>query len=186
MAATTDPEVRTVLGMTGMTSKQLGDVASLSFEVTSSIPAYLEMEYVLGSQEYTYTPSMTNNMVNRYCDVLVMSVKAPSNTVGKQISVVPGTQLPVSVMSINNRTSPELYLGMRPPASGATSAAAPVEGMTTLLRTKRYTIAAGVPYTIKIFLADGYNKTLDTMIWIKSGSFMHPGMALTLITWVLQ
>lgn len=31
MAATTDPEVRTVLGMTGMTSKQLGDVASLSF-----------------------------------------------------------------------------------------------------------------------------------------------------------
>jgi hypothetical protein len=176
-ALTSDPELQAGLAAIGQPTKPVGDVAKFSFNLVSSKPGCLEWQYVLGSTEYQYA---SPDDYSKYCDVFVMSVKGPTDSVGILLSVLPGTTHPVAISTVNNMTNTDYFIGTRPPASGTEPFVAPVNGLTTLLRTKSYTIQANVAYTIQLVLADGYDQYFDTMIWIKSGSLQVSGELLAL------
>lgn len=137
------------------------DAAVLEFDFVPEQDS-IAFDYVFASEEY-------NEYVNaQYNDIFAFYVN------GQNMAVVPGTSTPVSVNTINggnplgtNATNPQFYINNAPPRPRKNTE---MDGLTVVL-TLRAQVTPGVVNHLKLAIADVNDRTLDSNVFIKAGSF---------------
>jgi Putative Ig domain len=142
-----DPDVTAAVGQPTF------DAAVLSFEIVPASGDSAYFQYVFGSDEY---PEFVNGFV---ADGFVLLVN------GKNCAVVGSPPVPISINTINAGTNSSLY---RDNTGGAIDIEA--DALTTVL-TCAAAVNPGVPNTVKIAIADGFDRRYDSWVFIKAGSF---------------
>lgn len=97
-----------------------------------------------------------------------MTIQGPNDASAVNVAMVPGTTTPISILSINGWTNTDYYRDNR-----RNTTLAPVnglyniefEGFTSLITTKLYSVTAGQTYHIKLAIADGADKYMDSIVW---------------------
>ncbi len=139
----------------------------------------VKFRYVFGSEEYP------NYVCSQYNDVFAFFITGPSPTGGNytdhNIARIPGTNLPVSVNSVNSGTPGGSYntsgctslsysnYYVNNIAAGGTDIA--FNGFTTPL-TAWCKVIPCQTYHIKIAVADGYNGLYDSAVFLEANSFV--------------
>jgi len=160
--------------LNSLSSQTTYDACVLEFDF---IPAgdTIKFDYVFGSEEYT------NFTCTQYNDVFGFFISGPGYPVKKNIALVPNTNIPVCINSVNNATSTHpgyvAYCQAVGPGSpfnayyrvNTTSTTVTYDGITTVLTA----IAAVTPcdtYHLKLGVADASDDVLDSGVWLKAGS----------------
>ena len=146
------------------------DAVSIDFDFIPLADSVIPFEFVFGSEEY-------NEYVDGYFnDVFGFFISGPGYNGIENVALLPGTQLPISILNINN--------GYAPPGSPS---AGPCINCTyyvdntygTFWGFDGYTIVVsfGIPvialgqYHFKAVIADGLDRYYDSGVVLKAGSF---------------
>lgn len=155
-----DPQLTVLAGMSTY------DASVLEFDFIPESDT-LRFRYVFGSEEY---PEWVLNLYN---DVFGYFVTGPNPAgglyVNKNIALVPGTQLPVSIANINNviPSYPQYYVDN---TGGLTIE---YDGFTTVL-TAFVLVVPCEQYHIKMAVGDAGDGIYDTGVFIEENSFISP------------
>jgi gliding motility-associated-like protein len=167
---TPDPDITSI----GATSQL--DLCALEF---SFIPKgdSIFFDYVFASEEY---PNFNCSQIN---DIFGLFLSGPGIIGKKNIATVPGTNIPISINSINNGVvSPPNSLttcnnmGAGSPftqyyISNSIGIHLAYNGLTTLL-TAKHAVQPFQTYTLKLAIVDVFDAFFDSGIFFKSGSFI--------------
>ncbi|HHZ64719.1 MAG TPA: PKD domain-containing protein [Flavobacteriales bacterium] len=132
-------------------------------------------EYVFGSEEYQEFV-----LLPFWNDVMAMFLSGPKPSGGnynnENIALVPGTSLPVSVLTVNHLLNTQYYVEndtfFAPPPAGLTIE---LDAFTVPL-TASASVICGATYTLKIGIADAGNDNLvESAVFLKARSFGAPG-----------
>jgi hypothetical protein len=134
------------------TPTQTFDAAVLEFDFVPE-GELLTFQYVFGSEEY---PEFVGQGVN---DVFAFFLN------GQNIALLPGTNVPVSIDTVNATTNNQFYVDN----TGATFAIV-LDAFTTVLTIKAK-VNAGMSNHIKLAIADSGDSIFDSDVFIKAGSF---------------
>lgn len=152
------------------------DACVLDFDITVTGDS-LHFNYVMGSEEY---PSF---VCSSYNDIFGFFISGPNpaggNYVNKNVALIPGTNIPVSVNTVNNGGSgfaATCYNGtysnfMNPNPSPISSV--PTISYNQLTRSIKAS-AATIPcqqYHFKLAIADGGDDAYDSGVFLEAGSF---------------
>jgi hypothetical protein len=140
------------------------DAAVLQFDFVPTGPV-IQISYVFGSEEYS-------DYVNKFNDVFGFFVN------GQNCALVPGTDEPVSVDSINNGsdaqggdTPPHNVQYFRDNVRPSPSIDSQLDGLTTVL-TCTAQVKAGQVNHMKLAIADTSDDKLDSAVFLGAGSFI--------------
>lgn len=141
-------------------------VIEFDFEPVSDL---MWCKYVFGSEEY---PEWVGSTFN---DVFGFFVTGPDPSGGmyinKNIALVPGTNIPVAINSINSASYPEFYVDN---LNGQTIQ---YDGFTTVLDAM-CPVIPGETYHIKMAVADASDGIFDSGVFIEKSSFESQGYAI--------
>ena len=168
LAGAGDPQLQALLG----TSNATGDAAILEFDLVP-LGDTVRFRYVFSSDEY---PTFTCSEFN---DVFAFFISGPGIVGTRNIALVPGTNIPVAINSINDGTDFDfdgLCSGMGPGSpftqyfvnnSGNTNFTH--NGHTTVL-TARAVVQPCQTYHLKIAIADVFDKIYDSGVFLEAKS----------------
>jgi len=150
------------------------DATILEFDFTSTSDS-IEFNYVFSSEEY-------NEFVDLgYSDLFGFFISGP-NIVGQQnIALVPGTNTPVSIDSINNGNSPVGTVPTGPCMNcqyyndNTFGTVLEYDGYTTVLTAKAGVIPCET-YHINLVIADVGDGVYDSNVFLEGGSFKSTGI----------
>lgn len=161
-----DPDLIDILNQSGLNSDNILNATVLEFDFTSLKSSEISFDYLFLSEEY-----QTDNC--RYSDAFAFLIKkADNSTLYKNIAVIPGTQTPVSTLTINaapycqkNTEYFGSFNGVQTPTN--------FNGQTKIL-TAKAEVEIGVKYHIKLVIADHGDVTglFDSAVFLKAGSFV--------------
>jgi len=141
----------------------------LEFDFTPISPNF-SFDFIFASEEY-------GNFQCLYSDAFAFLLTNLSTGVTTNLAVVPNTNLPISVVTIRdflyNSSCPSVnpqYFGSFNGGSGAANSATNFNGQTKVL-TASSVLTAGVPYHIKLVIADRADPQSDSAIFLSSDSF---------------
>ncbi len=138
------------------------DICKVEFDV-SVYSDTLRFNYIFASEEYL-------EFVGDFHDVFGFFISGPGITDTTNIALVPGTNDPVSVSTINNLTNSSYYVpngnGTIPPFSNTMQ----YDGYTELLEAK-VKVQPCETYHIKLIIADEGDGIYDSGIFLEAGSF---------------
>lgn len=152
--------------LTALASQQTFDASVLEFDFIPESDT-LRFRYVFGSEEY---PEWVLNLFN---DVFGYFVTGPNPEgglyVNKNVALVPGTQLPVAIATINNviPSYPEYYVDN---TGGLTIQ---YDGFTVVL-TAWLLVVPCEEYHIKMAVGDAGDHIYDSGVFIEENSFTSP------------
>ena len=169
----------------GVAGSGTEDAAVLEFDIAPTNSFILQFAYVYASEEYP-------EFIGRYSDPLGIFVTTNRvgstwiNDITNDVALVPGTDVPVSVTSINGgyadtypAVNPQYYVDNHDPGLSAQPPSAvsasvynlQYDGFTVLL-TARAQIAANVTHHIKIAIADSPlpDRDVDSAVFLKAWS----------------
>lgn len=131
------------------------------FQVQSD---YIEFSYIFASEEY-------NEFVNtQFNDVFAFYISGPGIVGEKNLAVVPTTNVPVTINSINNGSYWQFY---RDNEYGALTNHVEFDGYTTKMKA----IASGlIPcsnYTLRLVIADGSDQAYDSWVLLQENSLVQ-------------
>ena len=171
---TDDPDLNAIItsfGASGITN----NIAEIEFDFIPSGDS-VAFNYVFASEEY-------NGFVcSQYFDVFGFFISGPGITGpyannAANIAIVPGTTLPVSMNTINDGISDG---GIYCPPGGLNNGAYYVDnsgsqnfgpyGFTDIL-TAQATVQCGETYHIKLVLANGFDNSYDSWVFLQAESF---------------
>lgn len=160
------------------------DACVLEFDF---IPAgdTVKFQYVFGSEEYT------NYACTQFNDVFGFFISGPGYPVKKNIALVPGTNIPVAVNSVNNGPTGGGTLatcqamGAGSPFSAYyrnnnASTTVVYDGLTTVLTAVAPVTACQV-YHLKLGVEDMSDDAFDSGVWLKAGSLNSVSTAVSSI-----
>lgn len=148
------------------------DACVLEFDVTVTGDT-LKFDYVFGSDEYT---EWVNSSFN---DVFAFFISGPGISGKKNIALVPNTNNPVAINTVNCLNGSQYYICNEPANSlcpPSYQCNAPGKGATVEYDgfTKKLTALAVVQpcetYHLKLAVADVSDEILDSGVWIRAGS----------------
>ncbi|MCD4735393.1 MAG: choice-of-anchor L domain-containing protein, partial [Bacteroidales bacterium] len=157
--------------LTALASQQTYDASVLEFDFIPESDT-LRFRYVFGSEEY---PEWVLNLYN---DVFGYFVTGPDPDggmyVNKNVALIPGTQLPVSIATINNvmPSYPEYYVDN---TGGITIQ---YDGFTVVM-TAWILVIPCEEYHIKMAVGDAGDGIYDTGVFIEENSFTSPKIEVT-------
>lgn len=141
----------------------------LEFDFTPISPNF-SFDFIFASEEY-------GNFQCLYSDAFAFLLTNMNTGVTTNLAVVPNTTLPISVVTIRdfqyNSSCPSVnpqYFGTFNGGSGVASSATNFNGQTKVL-TAASVLTAGVPYHIKLVIADRADPESDSAIFLSSDSF---------------
>jgi len=146
----------------------------LEFDFTSDIDTISDMhfDFVFGSEEYDFWAC------SNYADVFAFIVSGPGIVGNQNIAVVPNTNIPISINSINGSTNPGPMCTNMGPGSpftqyfvsnnGGTTVA--LNGFTQVL-TATATIQPCDTYHLWMGIANGTDNALQSAVFLKENSF---------------
>ena len=161
-----DTDLINELNQSGLNSDNILNATVLEFDFTALKSNKISFDYMFLSEEYRLQNCT-------YSDVFAFLIKkADNSTQYKNIAVVPGTDTPVSTLTINEATNcPKNtnYFG----SYNAEQTPTNFNGQTKILSAKA-DIEIGVPYHIKLVIADHGDSTglFDSAVFLKAGSFL--------------
>ncbi|MDB3907798.1 choice-of-anchor L domain-containing protein, partial [Crocinitomicaceae bacterium] len=139
----------------------------------------LKFNFVFGSEEYL---EFVNAGVN---DAFGFFISGPNplggNYTDENISIVPGTNLPVTIDNLNSTQNAAYYIdngdGFSAPQN-ASPTYVQYDGLTTVLEAKA-SVVCGQSYHIIIVISDIGDGILDSGVFLEAGSFSSPGIDLS-------
>ena len=141
----------------------------LEFDFTPISPNF-SFDFVFASEEY-------GNFQCQYSDAFAFLLTNQNTGVTTNLAVVPNTNTPISVVTIRdfsyNSSCPSVnpqYFGSFNGGSNAANSAINFNGQTQVL-TAASVLTPGVPYHIKLVIADRADPQSDSSIFISSDSF---------------
>ncbi|MBC8046739.1 MAG: choice-of-anchor L domain-containing protein [Fimbriimonadaceae bacterium] len=141
------------------------DACVLEFDLVP-ISDTITFDYVFGSEEYLEYVGFTFN------DVFAFFISGPGITGTKNIALVPGSSVPVSIATINTTWNPTYYndngTGYTLPYSGD-NYYIQYDGFTDVLQAKSAVIPCET-YHLKLAVADVYDQVYDSGVFIKANS----------------
>ncbi len=162
-----------------LTNGALFDLASIEFDFTPT-QSPLTFEYVFASEEYC---EYVNTQFN---DVFGFFISGPGISGTQNLAVVPSTNTPITINTINHLANAGFYLhntpasgnncGTIPPATGQIPQELQYDGLTR----KMIAVANVIPcstYHIKLKIADVGDGVWDSAVFLKGGSFDGGGNA---------
>ncbi len=132
----------------------------------------VKFRYVFGSDEYMEFVSTTPGGINDGFGFFISGpgITGPFSNNAKNIALVPGTSLPVTMFNLNLNNNGQYYFDNENPA-GATIQ---YDGFTVPL-TAITNVQCGSTYHIKIAIADGGDGIIDSGVFLEEGSFSSTG-----------
>ena len=141
----------------------------LEFDFTPISPNF-SFDFIFASEEY-------GNFQCLYSDAFAFLLTNMTTGVTTNLAVVPSTTTPISVVTIRNflynsscSSVNAQYFGSFNGGSGAANSATNFNGQTKVL-TAASVLTAGVPYHIKLVIADRLDPQSDSAIFLSSNSF---------------
>ncbi|NNT72114.1 T9SS type B sorting domain-containing protein [Flavobacterium sp. IMCC34852] len=141
----------------------------LEFDFTPISPNF-SFDFIFASEEY-------GNFQCQYSDAFAFLLTNMNTGTTTNLAVVPGTTDPISVVTIRdflyNSSCPSVnpqYFGSFNGGSNAANSAINFNGQTTVL-TAASVLTPGIPYHIKLVIADRLDPQSDSAIFISSDSF---------------
>lgn len=139
----------------------------------------VKFRYVFGSDEYMEFVSTTPGGINDGFGFFISGpgISGPFSNGAKNIALVPGTSLPVTMYNLNLNNNGQYYvdngngLGTGTAPNGAT---VQYDGFTVVL-TAISAVQCGQTYHIKIAIADGGDAIIDSGVFLEAGSFTSTG-----------
>lgn len=161
------------------------DAAILEFDFIPTGDS-LKFNYVFGSEEYDeYVCGTVNDVFGFFLSGPGITGPFTNNAIN--IALVPGTQVPVSINTVNNGTvgtngtasncaalDPNWMNNNIYYSSNANGTTVQYDGMTVVL-TARAEVVCGQTYHIKIAIADGGDTAFDSGVFLEAGSFVSTG-----------
>jgi len=151
----------------GKPKSDFTDATILEFDFTSSLSSKVSFRYLFLSEEY-YPGNY------RYSDAFAFLIKeAGSADAYTNIALVPGTNEPVSVTTINARENTKYFdgfIGYNSNSTGTNDSPTNFNGQTKIL-TAVADIVPGKLYHIKLVIADETNYQYDSAVFLEAGSF---------------
>lgn len=158
---TQDPDLLTLVDTAA--EGKMADVCIVEFDIETVYPS-LEFNFVFASEEYLETLE--------YHDVVGFFISGPGISGKKNLALIPGTTVPVSVGTINPNTEYSSYY--RGNGTGSTPYINPdfqYDGYTIPLKAFSKVIPCE-KYHIKLAIADMLDDTYDAAIFIQQGGFI--------------
>ncbi|MCF8295702.1 MAG: choice-of-anchor L domain-containing protein [Bacteroidales bacterium] len=143
------------------------DVSRLDFSFVSNSTTF-SFFYIFGSEEY---PEFVNSS---YYDVFGIFITGPDpmggNYLDKNIALVPGTNYPINIQTININQNSGLFIDN---GNGTTPAneATQFDGYTVPLEAS-FSIIPGATYTVKIIIGDSGDPSWDSGLFITSKDYL--------------
>ena len=163
-----DTNLETTLAAAGI-SMSSKNASVLEFDFTPISPNF-SFDFIFASEEY-------GNFQCLYSDAFAFLLTNVTTGVTTNLAVVPGTNTPISVVTIRdfqyNSSCPSInaqYFGSFNGGSGAANSATNFNGQTKVL-TAASVLTAGNPYHIKLVIADRADPQSDSAIFMSSDSF---------------
>ncbi len=164
------------------------DAAILEFDFIPTGDS-LKFNYVFGSEEYDeYVCGTVNDVFGFFLSGPGITGPFTNNAIN--IALVPGTQVPVSINTVNNGTvgtngiasncaalDPNWMNNNIYYSSNANGTTVQYDGMTVVL-TARAEVVCGQTYHIKIAIADGGDTAFDSGVFLEAGSFVSTGQVI--------
>lgn len=138
------------------------DAAAIEFDFTSPILDTVSVDYVFGSEEYLEFVGSNFN------DVFAFFVSGPGINGLENIALVPGTQMPVAINSINQDTNSIYYVNNLDQGQGGITQLnqyLQYDGLTVPL-TATFVAQAGVTYHLKMVISDASDGILDSGVFL--------------------
>lgn len=134
------------------------DAASLQFEFTP-VSASVKFRFVFASEEY---PQWVDYPYN---DLFGFFISGPGITGKQNIALIPSTNEPISIKTINHKTNSNLYFDN---ANGLT---VQFDGFTKVIEIVADNLVACQNYTIKMAIADVFDDAYDSGFFLEALSF---------------
>jgi hypothetical protein len=142
----------------------------------------VKFNYVFGSEEYMEYVSTTPGGINDGFGFFISGpgITGPFSGSAKNIALVPGTSLPVTMFNLNLVTNSAYYFdngdgnGTGTAPDGATIQ---YDGFTVPL-TAVSAVQCGATYHIKLAIGDGGDDILDSGVFLEAGSFSSQGVVI--------
>jgi hypothetical protein len=140
----------------------MADVCYVEFDIVTSFPQ-LSFNYVFASEEYIE--------FLEYNDVFGFFISGPGITGKKNIALIPNTDIPVSVGSINPFTSySQYYISNGTGSTPYLNSDLQYDGYTKVLKAETSVIPCQT-YHVKLAIADLLDNTYDAAVFLEQGSF---------------
>lgn len=154
------------------------DATVLQFDFTPTSDT-VKFRYVFGSDEYMEFVSTFPGGINDGFGFFISGpgISGPYSNNAKNIALVPGTTLPVTMFNLNLNNNGQYYFdngngtGTGTAPNGAT---VQYDGFTVVL-TATTAVQCGQTYHIKIAVADGGDAIIDSGVFLEAGSFASTG-----------
>ncbi|WP_414530515.1 PEP-CTERM sorting domain-containing protein [Nodularia chucula] len=151
-----DPTLTALLPPGGRTR----DAASLIFDFIPTTDT-VEFRYVLASEEYPPGTGLFNDVFAFFLN---------GDEAGNNIALVPGTETPVSIRTINANTNSGFFRNNIPDNLNIG-----YTGLTSVLTARATGLLPGETNTLRLAIADGGDVFGDTSVFIEAGVFSDPG-----------
>lgn len=156
--------------LAGLVTQDVEDAAVLEFDFIP-LSDTVQFRYVFGSEEY---PEFVGDSFNDAFGFFISGPNpfgASTPYVNKNIAIIPGSTLPVTINNVNSSSYSQFYVNNESPANAYIA----YDGMTTVMTA----MAAVVPcqtYHIKIAIGDVFDDIYDSGVFLEANSFTSPGM----------
>ncbi len=147
------------------------DATILEFDFTPTSDT-VKFRYVFGSDEYMEFVSTTPGGINDGFGFFISGpgISGPFSNNAKNIALVPGTTLPVTMFNLNLNNNGQYYFDNETPPGASVQ----YDGFTVVL-TATSAVQCGQNYHIKIAIADGGDAIIDSGVFLEAGSFASTG-----------
>jgi len=153
---------------------QTHDACVLEFDM-QMLSDSVELQYVFGSEEY---PEWVNSGYN---DVFAFFISGPGIAGQKNIAIVPGTTIPVTIDNVNSNTNSQYFVNN---GTGLDSIHntnnyyIQYDGFTTVLTAKVKNIQPFAVYHLKLAVADAGDGIYDSGVFLETNSLSSNGIVL--------
>ncbi|MFK7756382.1 MAG: choice-of-anchor L domain-containing protein [Flavobacteriales bacterium] len=149
-----------------LSGQTLNDAAILEFDFIAT-GTELTFNFVFGSEEYLeWVDSGFNDAFGFFLSGAGLNGPFDNNAVN--LAVVPGTDEPVTINSINNVLNTDFFIDNS--TSGTDPSFVEFDGLTTNMTAFADLVCDSV-YHIKLVIADGSDTALDSGVFLEAGSF---------------
>lgn len=156
-----DPELTPFIEKYDSVNNRMYDECVVEFDFVSAYPS-VSFDYIFGSDEYIE--------FLEYHDILAFLISGPGISGQKNIAMVPGTNIPVSVASIKPGSHEQFYISNGHGNTPFLNVDVQYDGYTKVLRTYTEVIPCET-YHLKLAIADVLDDTFDAALFVQQGSF---------------
>jgi gliding motility-associated-like protein len=163
-----DTDLENVLSSAGINMSST-NATVLEFEFTA-LSNYFDFDFIFASEEY-------GNFQCQFSDAFAFLLTNLNTGVTTNLAVVPGTNIPISVVTVRNQlynsscnSVNEQYFGVFNGGSNAATAATNFNGQTVVMNASA-TLITNTPYKIKLVVADRNDPQSDSAIFLSANSF---------------